>query len=275
MGGLVSCASPGADSSRPGLAEEARQVFATGEGTGVSGVDGNADEGWTIVLAAFRGEGHAEAAARAVRQIRTEGGLPEAVVQQRSAEASIIAYGRFAGPDSPEAREQIDRIHSLVVRGRRPFAAAFLAPPTIERARGNLAQYDLRNARRLYGRRDRYGMESAALYTLQIGVYSREDRPPNAEELATIRAAAEQAVSELRRQGELAFFYHGPTRSMVTIGVFGVADRDPSRPGFESSALRSARERFPYNLLNGKGIGESLPGGGSRLQRSALVNIPE
>jgi hypothetical protein len=71
------------------------------------------------------------------------------------------------------------------------------------------------------------------------------------EELAEFRKRAEEAVVSLRREGEEAFYYHGPRGSMVTVGVFGPKDLDVTKPGRESFALREARRKFPFNLVNG------------------------
>jgi hypothetical protein len=264
------------------LREEGRGLFAGGEGgpggdaTRVGG-DGKgslaASAAWTIVLKAYREQDEPDAAAGLAR-VRAEGGLPEAYLEKRG-EATVIAYGRYATPE--EGQKDLSRVHAIEVMldGERvkPFAGAFLAPPAA--VKGSIPEYDLRNARRLKG--------DWALYTLQIGVYSREDKPATAREMEEFRAAAEKAVVQLRREGEQAYYYHGPTRSMVTVGLFGKEDFDAASR-LESPALKALRKKFPYNLQNGAGVKRRViltdPKTGrqfkqEKLEQSGLVHLPK
>jgi len=183
----------------------------------------------------------------------------------------MLVYGRYADPLSARARADAQRIRDLVVDGKRPFAGAVLvreSDPTP--TTGRLARYDLRNAKKLFG--------ADAVYTLQIGVYAREDdRRPTREDLASFRSSAEQAVEDLRRAGDQAFFYHGPNGSMVTVGVFSEDDIDLTVvPEIESPRLREVRARHPHNLLNGLGVRETRRGSDEEtLQASRLVLIPD
>jgi hypothetical protein len=156
----------------------------------------------------------------------------------------------------------------------KPFSGAFLAPPT--EIHGTMPEFDLSNAKKLNG--------DWVLYTLQVGVYSREDqKAATPAEMAEFRKTAEEAVVQLRREGEQAFYSHGPNRSMVTIGLFGTEDFDATSK-FESPALRALRKRFPYNLQNGMGIKQRFtvtdPKTGQqmkkeRIQPSGLVQVPD
>src|SRR5690606_17423075 len=98
------------------------------------------------------------------------------------------------------------------------FATAFLAPPAGDPDPGAIPQYHLSRARIEFGAQSRY--------TLQIAVY--ESNNP-----AEARRAAEQAAAQLRADGEPAFYYHGPSRSMVTLGAFTAAEAglDTGLPG--------------------------------------------
>ena len=230
---------------------------------------------WSIVIVAFTGETQAEAATRGLVKARTEGGLPGAYLEKRD-KATVIAYGRYASPDDPRAQADLAMIRSMTTKGSRPFASALLTPPAPKHLAGSLPELDLRNAKKLFGK-------DKALYTLQVAIYGRGDRSQaTSEDIATARKAAEEAAVILRRDGELAFYYHAAERSMVTVGIFGQADHDPlNRPGIESSALLRARERHPLNLLNGQGIRERIPGTQGtgpenyRLQPSSLVAVPD
>lgn len=187
---------------------------------------------------------------------------------------ALIVYGRYAEPGEDRAQSDLASIRAKEVEGRTPFARAIMVP-TGETAAATTppARHDLRGAKKLLG--------PGAVYTLQIGVYAREDkRRPSASDREAFQKAAEQAVERLRREGEQAFFYHGPNGSMVTVGVFDDTDLDTSvTPPLESARLKAMRERHPNNLLNGRGVREMIRGEDGelapRMQESRLVLIPE
>jgi hypothetical protein len=183
----------------------------------------------------------------------------------------VVAYGRYQDAADPAAVADLQRIKAIVINNQRPFAGAVLAPP--ENIPGSQPEFDLRQVRARMG--------EWALYSLQVAVYSREDLGrPSPKELAEYRKAAEQAVVQLRREGDPAYYYHGTTSSMVTIGVFGADDFDPTVPGVESPLLAKLRRKYPHNLLNGKAMRERIPGlppnhpDPYRLQPSRLVAVP-
>lgn len=234
-------------------------------------IDSATSDTWSIVLASAK---TVEEASARLNAIRTTGRLPEAYIEERGAGA-VIAVGRY-GPDEMErGRRDLDDIRAMLVEGGRPYAFSFLAPPATSEMHGSNPDHDLRNVKRRFG--------PQARYTLQIGVYAKPDRRtrPNSREIAQFRQAAEEAVRELRQQGEQAFYYHAPTMSMVTVGIFGDADHDTGngrQKAVESVRLRQTRSRHPHNLLNGQGIrmyartieGEQV----MQLQGSSLVEIP-
>ncbi len=250
-------------------ADEVLAPLADGQQAGVG------SRHWSIVIVAFVGEGQAESAQLGLHKVQTEAGLAAAYVEKRD-KATVIAYGQYGSPDQADAQADLERIRTMRVDGATPFAGALLTPPSLEHLGGSLPELDLRNARKLFGK-------DKALYTLQVAIYGRPDRAPASEsEVAEFRKAAEDAAVLLRRDGELAFYYHAPERSMVTVGVYGQEDYDPlNRPGYQSYPLVQTRERHPLNLLNGQGIRERIPGarGDSekayRLQPSMLVGVPE
>ena len=226
-------------------------------------------EGWSILITRIA-EGAEASAAAQLERIRTDGGLPEAVMQRRGG-GLVIAVGSFASPTEEQARRELQRVRDVRVGGAKPYTYAFFAPPTGDIPGAN-PEWDLRNARKRFG--------SEAEYTLQIGVYARVgEGMPGPEEVAQFRAAAEKAVAALRADGEQAFYFHGPTSSTVTVGVFSEDDHDSTiAPPIESRRLRETRERHPNNLVNGAGFRETLRTDSgtavSRLQRSQLVQIP-
>ncbi|MBC7773131.1 MAG: hypothetical protein H7210_11585, partial [Pyrinomonadaceae bacterium] len=221
---------------------------------------------WSIVLVVFRGEGSENGARIALGRIQKEGGLPEAYMQ-RMGPAWAVVFGKYSGPDDASGQADLKRIQAAEVNGVRLYAGTYLCPPPEGNApiRG---EFDLRNARAVHGK--------DAIYTLQVGVYSREDVTKlTAADVATIRKAAEDAAIKLRQEGELAFFYHGVNRSQVLVGAFELEDFDP-KTGRESPRLREAKIRHPYNLYNGAGYTAKVPGmTKSKLVPSGLVAIPK
>ncbi len=254
--------------------DEAADVLAPLTAGSPRGANADTAAYWSIVLVAFAGDTQAENAELGLAKVVTEAGLTGAFVEKRD-RATVIAYGRYEGPNDPTAIADLERLRTMRVGGQRPFESALLAPPDPSHLKGSLPELDLRNAKELFGK-DR------ALYTLQVAIYGRGDRSRSSpDEVAEFRKAAEQAAVLLRRDGDLAFYYHAAERSMVTVGVFGQDEYDPlHRQGIEGYELMQARERHPLNLLNGKGIRERIPGtkddkrSSFRLQSSMLVAVP-
>jgi hypothetical protein len=241
------CSSP--DGGAGAYREEFGQVF--GGGRDAASEDG----GWAIVLRAFSGGGALERAQAAAEGFRATGVLDSARAVTR-ANGAVVVYGGFEAPDDRDAQRELARVKALEIGGSRPFASAFLAPQGgIDP--GTIPELNLAEAKERHGR--------GAKYTLQIAVYESDRR-------GEAKRAAEEAASQLRRDGELAFYYHGPTKSMVTVGLFGDRDYDPVT-GRRSLELQGLQRRYPHNLLNGRTIIERRVGG-ERTQPSALVSVP-
>ncbi len=236
-------ATPGRDAGHPGA----------GAGT------------WTIVLAVAEDEA---GAGHALDMVRGRAGLRDAWIDDAGSYFSICV-GRYESASAPGARTDLARLRAFEVDGSRPFATAVLAPAGRTPARDGADELDLAGVRAAQGKQ--------AMYTLQVAVYTRPDRKaPSASELAEFRHAAEDAASQFRRGGEEAYYYHGPTASMVTIGVFTPRDYDPQDPARQSPALMDLRARHPYNLVNGKGLRERRAGEREwRMQPSFVAVIPE
>lgn len=225
---------------------------------------------WSIIIVSYRGEGAQPAAEAAAEKVRTKGNLPEAYAEQRG-EAWVVAYGHYPSFDDAPARRDLEHIKSITIDDGKPFDGAVLSPPLVDHIAGTLPQYDLANVKSKQGKR--------AAYSLQVGVYDAggQGRQASPDDIKSAREAAEKATLELRREGEEAYYYHGPRRSMVTIGVFPLADLGTTKGGTPvlSPRIKEVRNRFPYNLVNGQGLlirneGEKE----GRLQPSFLVAIP-
>ncbi|MFG0305943.1 MAG: hypothetical protein ACF8Q5_06980 [Phycisphaerales bacterium JB040] len=257
------------------LRDQAREVLGaptTQEGT-IARPPGARDARWTILMARID-DSRPELVRQTLDALRRS--FPDARTVTREG-STFLAHGGYTDPQSSQARQDLQRIRSYALTDKpdapRPYAAAFMAPPSPEDLAGSNPNYDLRNVK------ERFGPD--AIYTLQIGIYGSTDRrAPSAEELEAIRRAAEEAVIALRREGEQAFYYHAPSRSTVTVGVYGEDDHDPTTyPRYESARLRAARERHPLNLLNGQGINRIVRDAqGNRVRKpqpSFIVAIPD
>ncbi len=227
--------------------------------------------GWSIIIANVPGSNRV-IGEQMLAQVRGEGNLPGAYLAERG-DKLVIAVGRHAEPTSAEAKAELERVQQTRVRGQLPYAGSFFSPPVDRAATASASPNDLRSVKAAYG--------EDAIYTLQVGVYGYADgRTPPPDELALFRKTAEDAAADLRAQGELAFYYHAPARSMVTVGVFGPDDYDASvRPPLESPRLVQARKRHEFNLLNGQGVKQTVRGPDGRrrsvFQKSFLVSIPD
>jgi hypothetical protein len=231
-------------------------------GAGAVGVEGASrdDTGWTIVLLAFRSANQAQEAAAMLERVRGVPTLEGAYVTARGG-ATFIGLGRFADPGEGAAKAELSRVRGIELDGGRPFASSFFAPPERGPELGSRPEFSLTRAREQFGK--------DARYTFAVAVYGRVDvQRPTEEDLRESRAQAEAAVTELRRRGELAFYFHGPRQSIVSIGVFSDQDlRSGQRP--ESAGLAALRARYPVQAFNGAELKRNgIP------VRSDLVAIP-
>lgn len=238
--------------------ETGRELFGPSSGEGAANEPGKSDAGWCIVLEVHSGEGALARAQERLAPISIDVGRNDVYLRQTERGAAIVA-GRYTAPDSAEARADLAAVRERVVSGKKPFSQAFLAPPPESSDPGKIPELNLEAAKVMFGPK--------AQYTLQIGVYEAEKRD-------VAKRAAEEGALRLRRDGELAFYYHGPQRSMVTVGVFHDRDFDASlRP--KDAGLIGVQQRYPLNLLNGQyPIIEKRPGQPERPQPSMLVRIP-
>jgi hypothetical protein len=105
------------------------------------------------------------------------------------------------------------------------------------------------------------------MYSLQIGFYDDAFGPD-------FRQAAEQAAAALHQQGEQAYYYHGPNRSLVTIGLFTENDfvqQGPQRA--YGPQIKQLQQRFPYNLANGLTQIQKIDGRTIGEQPSFIVRV--
>ena len=236
---------------------QAREVFGTSGGEGQPGA--LADAGWSIVLAAFTGPDARQRAGALADLVRQRTDLPSIRVQDRGRGVAVVS-GAYRSPSDADAQRDLDRARAAQIDGQAPFQSAFLAPPSGKPDPGATPQFHLSRARTEFGNQSRY--------TLQVAVYES----PNPAEA---RRAAEQAAAQLRAEGLPAFYYHGPSRSMVTLGAFTAAEAGLDT-GLPSPLLADLQRRHPYNLFNGRQLLQRVPGQRQQVpQPSFLVEIPK
>lgn len=220
--------------------------------------DGDGDGRWAIALGRFEGQGHPQQAKQAARQLSGAAEFADVWVADEG-DQSLVYHGRYGDRGSRQAQRDLRRWRSLQQRGMVPAEVVMLVP-LIDRAEGANPEHNLRNVKR---------NEENAEYTLQIGFYdNRFD--------GEFRKAAEEAAAKLREEGHRAFYYHGPNRSMVTVGVFNsdaVWVGKDGLPQFNDQIKRLQKE-FPHNFGNGRELTVTR-NDKSHKQPSFPVRIPE
>lgn len=251
--------------SKKSRQEEGKQVLSPrpgGQGSGGGpGAGGDVQTGpsrWVIVLETYSGDDAAAQANNRAGEVASILNRRDVSVMTTPRGAAVV-LGSYSSISAPEAQADLRTVRERAEGGRLLFTQAFLAPPAGADDPGQVPELNLLNARKTFGKEVKY--------TLQVGVYQSADH-------VQAKRAAEQAALKLRREGELAFYFHGETMSVVTVGVFSDRDFDGSlRP--KNPMIRALQERYPLNLLNGQfPIVEKRPGQPDQQQPSSLVAIP-
>jgi hypothetical protein len=233
-GVILGCAADGGEGGVDARTRAEGQALFGGSASQSGGVA--AEESWTIMLESVSGGNHA---ARAQQRRDVIIGLlgRDDVSVRVGDEGSAIVLGSYTGPGDRRVAQDLEAVHSLNQGGQRPFARAFLVPPRApegERPELNLANHRVDMAGR------------AVAYSLQVAVFPLDDRRPERS-----RRAAESFAAELRRAGDQAFYYHAPTTSVVTIGLFR-EDAYDARTRRLSPQVVSLQRRYRFVLLNGE-----------------------
>ncbi|QQE12767.1 hypothetical protein JD969_04705 [Planctomycetota bacterium] len=218
----------------------------------------NADQvtNWGIMLDAFGGPDRAIRANNLITQLREKKGLKDFWLK-RTNEVAMVMYGSFEDRKSTEARDELYKIRELTIDNKKPYRMAMMQPL----AGASKISDDPLDARSYIG-----------FYTMQIGFYD-----PNFD--GDMRQAAENAVKALRADGEDAFYYHGPKRSLVCVGLFTQQDMSQrhSRQGFQveeyGPRIREVQQKYPNNLMNGVTMVTKYKGKDIGSQPSFLVRI--
>ena len=220
------------------------------------------DGQWAIVLDMLVGQGHDHYAQQRVRELSMQTGLTD-FWSVNEGSRSMVYFGHYDSPKAAKAREDLTRVRDLIAAGRITASTANLMPVR-EPLSGEVDEHDLRAVR-----------TPGAVYTLQVGYYDEQFGPD-------FRQAAEQAVQAYRDDGDDAYFYHGPNRSLVTIGIFGNAAATIDNTGSNKGKIVyhpfiiELQRKHPYNLGNGLTLLVKDPATGNKYEQpSFLVKIPK
>lgn len=218
-----------------------------------------------IHLASFEGPEQVADAHEATVLARRVAGLGN--VLPVSAQGVTLLYaGRFADARDPAARRALKEVRRLrgsagtVFDGDRPFKDAELVTlaglPVGASPGAPTDPLDLRT--------------HPGLFSLQVGFFDAAAKPDRF-------TAAERWANQLRREDRVeAFFYHGPNRSLVTVGLFAQSDfvQEGQLEAYPPAA-RALQKRFPHNLGNGSQLLEKRRGQAQGTpQGSLLVRAP-
>lgn len=208
--------------------------------------------GWSILLERFEGKKHRDRADRYARRLAESHHIPDVWVFERE-DKSHVMRGRYVEPTIDAAVRDLRQTRLLQIDGERVFRGADLISLISGGGGEASGPLDLR--------------QHVGSYTLQIGFYDSDFGPD-------FRKAAEKAAKALRDDGDEAFFYHGPNRSLVTVGIFtdddfifvgGVQDYGPR--------ILEIQKKYPYNLGNGVTLIEKRNGVVLGEQPSAVVKV--
>jgi len=209
-------------------------------------------QGWTIQLIQLEGRDRHDRAKRIIEYLRTETKLANLWIEDHG-DAANIYQGRFAEATDPAIRPAIAQIKDVEIDGEKPFNDCQLIP-LVGDGRVIADPFDLR--------------QFVGYYSLQIGFYNEHFGPD-------FRNAAEDAVRILREEGHEAYYYHGPFRSLITIGVFSYDQAFVRAGNVDTYApqVRELQKKFPYNLGNGVTILQKENGRDIGEQKSSLIRV--
>jgi hypothetical protein len=224
-------------------------------------------EAWTILCLEASDSQHRTNAERLAEGLRNRRELDRRAVRVvHEAAVSRIYYGtyhQFQDKRSdqlrlePRCSKDCRFLRSLAVSRVYPFLLA--RPVPMPGASGDPPEWDLRGARGVYSLQICYCIDKAGF----------PDR----------REGAVAIVRQLRREGEEAYYYHGPVKSLVCVSRFdesAVIEDGSGRRQYSQEVikLQNRREDFKYNTEWLQKLYRVLPNGRREAQPSFLVRIP-
>ena len=221
---------------------------------------------WAILIRTFDGRKHAKQAKQFVKKLQQATNMSDLWTKKHDGK-TYVYRGRYFDPNGATAHDEVRQTRMTRFEDERPFRDVRLSRVVQKRTETGdgdtvevTAEMDLSRHRN----RD--------LYSLKVGAY---DEAYGKER----KRAAEQFAAVLRADGDMAFFYHGPHMSMVTVGLFTrqeafvpVEVGDHTVDGY-SPVVHALQEKHRYDLLNGRTI--IMKEGGRRVgeQPSYLVQF--
>jgi len=211
--------------------------------------------GYAVKLAEFEGKDRHQQAFDYVTDLREQTQLTDLWVADQGEGSAVLFTGRFRRSSDLDARLALKQAREVRMDGKKPFAGASLVAIAGASNTVGGSPIDPHDLRQFTG-----------YYSLQIGYYDA-DFPTGRT------AAAEEAVRVLRKDGAEAYYYHGPHRSLVCIGLF--TDED-----FQwidgvmayGDRIRALQAQYPHNLGNGRTLIEHRDGQATE-QPSFLVRV--
>lgn len=206
---------------------------------------------WAILIEQYDGSTGRRQAAQLVDRLHAGAHLPDLWIHQTPSH-TLVCRGLYDRPNDIEAKNDLRQTRLVRLENDQSFASAQIVSlgPTTP---GATSDWDLR--------------QHSGMFSLQIGFYDDAFGP-------TFRQAAEKAAEALRTEGHQSYFYHGPHRSMVTVGLF--SNDDFVQEGVQQvygPRVRALQESFPHNLGNGRTIVEKMNGQMTGKQPSFLVRV--
>lgn len=214
--------------------------------------DAAGGQGWSIRIAQVKGRDRYGQAQVLIKELRATTNVADLWIQDAGDTVSVY-QGRYATATDPAIRPIIGKLKDVQINDDKPFADARIVP-LVGGSKVIADPFDLR--------------QFTGYYTLQIGFYDNNYD-------GDFRAAAEEAVRALREEGEEAYYYHGPFRSIITIGVFTYDEAFVHAGTYDtySPRVRELQKRFPYNLGNGVTLIQKENGKNIGEQKSSLVRV--
>lgn len=226
---------------------------------------------WSVMLATFSQEDHAERATAFRSQLVREYPELSSAVVRRVGKGSAIVLGRYEAPDDKAAQAELKRVKALERNGQKPFAGVMLMRVATDDASAQLKPTDIRNLRAKFPK-------VRPLFSLQVAAWSTFSE--KGVDYAPMRTAAERHCAELRAKGHEAWFHHDEDSetSIVAVGHFDRRAYD-ARTTLFSPEVEDLMRQFPAHLLNGEPllvpVDASNPKGKSKPQPCRLVEVPE
>lgn len=209
-------------------------------------------QAWAVELETFTGRDRLSEAFAFSNQVRGAGQIADVWFVDRGQDA-VVYTGRYARKNHPEAVEKLKAVRQATIDGKRPFRKAQLV--TIDRGRGTRDQHDL--------------SQYSGQRTLLVAVYDQDFG-------RDFRRAAEKNADQLREEHDAPiYYYHGPSQSLVTVGLFTQYDFVPVN-GVDSYGprIRELQETFPHTRRNGKLLRNPELTTEDQLEPTIIVRVP-